>query len=180
MNAPAAKHQHSPVVWVLIADGKQAHIYECRKAIHQIPLGGANKHHYYDEKSGFELVPVPGGILEADSIDNYRIGHDRRGTASSSNSPTHNTYEPHGDIQAELKKQFSKAIASKLQHACTEKIFDRLIIVAPAQMIGELRKQVTPDVQDRIVAVLPKDLTHFQGQLLMTHLHDTLVEAHVE
>ena len=180
MNNPASKHQHPLVTWVLIADGKQAHIYGCRKAIHQIPLGGANKHHYYDEKSGFELVPVPGGILEADSIDNYQIGHDRRGTASSSNSPTHNTFEPHGDIEGELKKQFSKTIANKLQHALTEKIFDRLVLVAPAEMIGEFRKHLTADVQGRIVAVLPKDLAHLQGQILMTHLSDILTQAHVE
>ena len=46
----ATQHQQPLITWVLVADGKQANIYECRKATQKIPLAGANKHHYYDEK----------------------------------------------------------------------------------------------------------------------------------
>jgi len=167
------------VTWVLVADGRQAQIYECHKTTQKIPLGGANKHHYYNEKSGHELVPMADGFLEAESVDDYQTGHDRRGTASSSNSPTHNTYEPHGDINKELKRRFTKIIADKLQQACIESSFDHLVIVAPTRMLGELREQLSADVQNRIVGVLPKDLTHYQDHTIMAHLHDMFAEVHI-
>ena len=178
MQEHTAQHQQPLVMWVVVADGKQAQIYECYKTMHKVPLEGVNKHHYYDEKSGHELAPVLNGVLEAESIDGYQIGHDRRGTASSSNSPTHNTYEPHGDIKEELKRRFMEAIAARLEHAFAEKAFDHLVLVAPAKMIGELRDQLAVNVQSRIVAVLPKDLTHYKGQELLPHIQDTLAEAH--
>ena len=155
----AARLQQLLVTWVLIADGKRAQIYECRKTVQKIPLGGVNIHHYYDEKSGHGLVPVPNGVMESESIDDYQTGHDRRGTASSSNSSTHNTYEPHGDIAEELKQRFTRTIAGKLQNACADNLFDRLVLVAPARMISELRGRLSPAVQDRIVATVSKDLT---------------------
>jgi len=169
----------SPVTWVLVADGKQANIYDCRKAMQKIPLGGANKHHAFDEKPIHELVPVPNGALEAESINDYQVGHDRRGTTSSSVSSVHNSYEPHGDIKEELKRRFTEALAKKLGKAHEEKLFDHIILVAPAKMIGELREQLAPDLQRCVAAVLPKDLTHYLGHELLPHLQDTLLEAHV-
>jgi protein required for attachment to host cells len=171
----------SPLItWVLIADGQQAKIYDCLKAIRRMPLAGANKHHYYDEKSGHELVPVLGGVLNAESINDYQIGHDLRGRSSSSNSPTHNTYEPHGNIDAELDRRFIENIASKLHHASEEKFFDQLVLVAPAKVLGELEKFLPADVKGLVVAKLAKDLMPYQGNILMEHLHDTLGEAHIE
>ncbi|MGB9151681.1 MAG: host attachment protein [Alphaproteobacteria bacterium] len=174
-----SQHQQSSVTWVLVADGKQARVYECCKATQKVPLEGANKHHYYDEKSGHELVLVPNGSLEAGTAHDYQLGHDRRGTASNSNSPTRNTYEPRGDIKEELKRQFTRTLVGMLGKACEEKLFFRIVLVAPAKMIGELREQLPADVQKRIAAVLPKDLTHYQGHELLHHIQDTLAEAHV-
>jgi len=179
MNERKTLTQHIHVTWILIADGKRAQVYECHKNMHKIPLGRANTHHYFDEKLGYGLLEVPQGTLEAESVNDYQIGHDRRGTSSSSNSPTRNTYEPHGDIKEELKRRFTRTIADKLEHACTGKLFDRLILVAPAKMIGDLREHLAIDVRDRIAAVLPKDLMHFQIRELLPHLQDTLAEAQV-
>jgi protein required for attachment to host cells len=176
----AAQFHKLLVTWVLVADGKRAQIYDCRKTMQKIPLVGTNKHHYYDEKSDHKLVPVQNGVTESESIDDYQTGHDRRGTASSSNSPTHNTYEPRGDIDEELKRRFAKSITTKLQQACVNNSFDRLILVAPAKMINELRGQLSDEVQDRVVGVLPKDLTHYRNQVVMSHLHEMLAGIPVE
>jgi protein required for attachment to host cells len=179
MSQQAIHVQRPLVTWVLIADATQAQIYGCTKNLRQTPLGGANPHHYYDEKSGHELIPAVNGLLKAESIDDYQIGHDRRGTASSSNSSARNTFEPHGDIKGELKRRFAESIASKLQQAYAEKLFDQLVLVAPPKMIGELREHLPPDLHNVIVASLSKDLMPFHGQELMTRLHTTLAEAHV-
>lgn len=175
----AAQLQQFLITWVLVADSRQAQIYEYHKSTQEIPLAGANKHHYTSERSDHELAPVPNGALEAESIDDYQIGRDQRGTASSDNSPVHNAYAPHGDITEELKRRFAKAIAGKLHRACMENFFDRLVLVAPAKMIGELVEQLTTDVQDSLVAVLSKDLAHYQGHNGMAHIRDALAEAHI-
>ncbi|MDR3450483.1 MAG: host attachment protein [Alphaproteobacteria bacterium] len=167
------------VTWVLIADGKQAQIHSYNRSVREVPLGGANKHHLSEEKASHHLSPVTNGDMKAESINDYQLGHDRRGQTSSSNSPTYNTYEPQGDIHEELKRRFMKSIADKLHKAAESKSFDRLILVAPAKMIGELKEHMAADLQKRVVATLSKDLTHYQGEALMAHLQGTLMDAHI-
>ncbi|MDR3448948.1 MAG: host attachment protein [Alphaproteobacteria bacterium] len=162
-------------IWVVVADGKQAQVYECRKAAKIVPLGNATRQGLYDEKWAYELAPVPNGALRAESINDHQLGH----TSANANSPAHQGYEPHGDIREELKRHFTKAIAVKLARAREEKLFDRLVLVAPAKMIGELREQLPAAVQHCVTAVLPKDLTHYSGHDLLPHLYDTLNEAHM-
>ena len=172
-------HHHQPAItWVVIADGQQADVFSCLKSTHKVPLAGANKHHYYDEKAGHELVPVPEGSIKAEPLSDYQIGHNRRGTSSSSNSPTHNTYEP-GDINEELNRRFLQKISNLLQVARQAKLYDKLIIVAPGRMIRALKSQLSAELRKIIVGSLSKDLTPYHGQVLMSHLRETLTCAHI-
>lgn len=173
-------HHHQPAItWIVIADRQQADVFSCLKSTHKVPLAGANKHHYYDEKAGHELVPVPEGSIKAEPLSDYQIGHNRRGTSSSSNSPTHNTYEPRGDINEELNRRFLQRISDLLKVARQAKLYDKLIIVAPGRMIRALKSQFSADLRKIIVGSLSKDLTSYQGQVLMSHLSDTLTDAHI-
>ena len=172
---------HKPLLtWVLMADAENAQIYSCHKITHKMALAGANKHHYYNEKPDHELVSIENGRLKAESINDYQIGHDRRGTSSSSNSPTHNTYEPHGDITEELKNRFTRIIADKLKQAHDADLFDRLILVAPARIVTALKEVLSPYIVANISAIVPKDLMQYHGSALMAHLRETLVTAHID
>jgi protein required for attachment to host cells len=166
------------LTWVLVADGKTARVYQCQKTARLLPTKGLRRHSLHEEKMEQTLMPVQGAVIEAESIDDYQLGHDRRGTILNSADTAHNAYEPHGNIRKELRRRFLKAIAEKLERAYAEKEFSRLILVAPAKMLGELHEQLSV-VQSHIVAVLPKDLAHFEGQELLPYLQDTLMEAHV-
>ena len=83
----------------------------------------------------------------------------------------------HAHVDDEARHDFTREIATTLNNACTVKKFDRLVLAAPAKMIGELRTLLTPDAQRHIAGVLPKDLTHYHGRQLLDHLQDTLGEA---
>ena len=179
MREHTAHYSNPLITWVLLANNKQVQIYDCHRTYVRIPLGGANPHHYYDEKSCRELTPVPNGLLESDSLDDYQLGHDKRGTTSSSNSPTHNTYEPHGDIKGEIKKRFAESIAHKLKMAYEEKLFDQLVLVASSKIISEVKKHLGLNIKDKVVATLPKDLSQYHGRQLMTQLRDTFAHANV-
>jgi protein required for attachment to host cells len=180
MQEQALQSRSAVVTWVLVADAGQARIYLCERTAQRSPLGGANIHHGFTEKADHELTPLKEGLLKAESIDAYQIGHDRRGTSSSSNSPTHNTYEPHGDINEELRHRFMRAVATKLQLACDGNAFGKLVVVAPARMVGELKALWNADILDRIAVVVPKDLVQYHGSALMAHLREDLIDAHVD
>ena len=163
-------------VWVLVADGKQARIFACRSAIHNI-----SPHHFssHKEQTAYDLVPVQNGILMAESISDFQDEYQRYGLASNSTSPDRPVHEPHGDLKKAVRRRYIKAIIDRLQQAHTHKLFDRLVLAAPAKMIGELREQLSPGLQRCLIAVLSKDLAHFHGNELLYHLEDTLAEAHV-
>lgn len=180
MYTRAAGLEHLLITWILVADAKQSQLYEYHKIIEEVPLSGGNKHHYVEEKSSHELLPLSNGLIVAEPANDYQLDHNRRGRSSSSNSPTHNTYEPHGKIETELKRRYIELIANTLQKACLKNNFDRLVLVAPGRLVGEIKEQLTHDVLDRLVCTLAKDLAHYHGNPLLDHLHDALSEANIE
>lgn len=165
---------HEGTTWVVVANGKGAQVYRYHTFENVIPLGGIHKHPVYEERISHELVPVQDGVIKAETIDDYQIGHSRRGTSVSSIGATRNTYEPSGDIQGELKRRFTHNIAEHLAKAYAAKSFSRLVLVAPAKILGAIKEQLTPEVQGCIAAVLPKDLAAYDARTLLMHLQDTL------
>jgi protein required for attachment to host cells len=57
------------------------------------------------------------------------------------------------------KERFADEIAEALYHHAHANLFDRLVIIAPAKILGNLRKAFHAEVIDRIVAEIPKELT---------------------
>ena len=150
MYTRAAGLPHLLVTWILIADNQKAQLYECSKPMQPKKEEAGKQYYYYDERSGQTLAPVPHGFIEAESIPNGRMK--RPGDATDSNADLfHNAYELRRFIQAELHRQFLRAIASKLQQAYEVHSFDRLVLAMPSGMVSELKKRLTYDVQDCII-----------------------------
>jgi protein required for attachment to host cells len=63
-----------------------------------------------------------------------------------------------------------RKIASQINIAYQNKSFERLALVAPPKLLGELKKQLDESVLKSVVAELPKDITHYQGRDLAVHL----------
>ena len=147
-----ALDQQKETVWVLVADAKQAHVYHPHMAANGSPESQDLAAHGV-HKPTHELVPV----------FDLHINH----------------VGEHAHVDDEKRHNFTREIATKLNTAFSSKKFNRLVLAAPAKMIGELRALLTPDAQHHIAAVLPKDLTHYQGRQLLDHLQDTLAEAHL-
>lgn len=171
------RHINSLITWVLVADDEQAEISACIKTRHNVSLRGGAHHQFYEEKFGYELDAIPGGLLKSESIDAYQVGHDRRGSSSADSSPNHNTYEPEGDINREITRHYMQSIADKLHQSCAEKSFDRLILVGPAKILGALNEHLTADVQSHIIASVTKDLLHSSDEDILTHLQDILTDT---
>ncbi len=164
------------VTWVLAADNQHAEIMSCVKRTRLSGFVGMNKHHFPREAFAYELVPEPGGIIRSETLDDYQIGYDLRGTDMNSATAKRTTYEPEGNIQKELKRRYLKAIAEKLNRAALQDSFDKLVLVAPQRLIGEIKEHLPVDVLRRIVAEIPKDVMHASSHELLARLREVLAE----
>jgi protein required for attachment to host cells len=69
-----------------------------------------------------------------------------------------------------MEKQFAEQLAGQLQGCVEKKEFDRLVIVAPPAMLGDLRKYLTNEVAVKIVAEVDKDLAKIPNDEISSHL----------
>ena len=61
----------------------------------------------------------------------------------------------------ELKKErFATSIADRINKAAQSGAFSQIVIVAPPKILGELRREFTKETEAKVIAEVPKDLTH--------------------
>lgn len=54
--------------------------------------------------------------------------------------------------------------------------FDRLIIIAPATMLGNLRKMIKPEVRNKVVAEIDEDPADIPNNEIASHI-ETVIGA---
>lgn len=130
--------------WVLFADARRAQLYERRYILGQEYVNG---HPYGDRQSKCVFVPVKDGTIEAKMTDDRPSPHNPQ-------APIH--YTTH-------TRHFMKSIADKLQQSFAHKLFDKLVVVSPAQLIAELKEHLSDNVKNSIVGIPPKDFRQYQS-----------------
>jgi protein required for attachment to host cells len=126
--------------WILIADGARARIFANR---------GPGK--------GIEAVA--GGAFDADHRPDREIMSDRPGRAFESVGDARHAIEPHHDAHRELKQAFAEELAALLDAKLAAKTYDRVVLVAPPAMLGDLRASLSEPVRAVVYAEIDKDLT---------------------
>ncbi|WP_414653751.1 host attachment protein [Hyphomicrobium sp.] len=117
--------------WILVADAGRARVLE--------QLG---RHTDLSLVEGFDLShPI------AKTSEIVRGGLPR--TFDSVGQGRH-AIEPRSDPRRLEKKEFAKDLAAKLHAACEKGAFDKLILIVPAQMMGDLRRALADDVKCRV------------------------------
>jgi protein required for attachment to host cells len=58
------------------------------------------------------------------------------------------------------KERFAASIADRINKVALSGGFNQLVIVAPPKILGELRRKFTKETETKIIAEVPKDLTH--------------------
>lgn len=138
-----------PIVsWVVVADASLARIL-----VNDGPGHGFTVQREFDnevKKSGDILSDRPGST------------NDRKGYAK------HATQPP--DQVREQKRRFARDIARALDDARKQNEFVRLYLVAPPQLLGELRSELTPELAKMVAGELNKDLTKVALHDLAGHL----------
>ena len=58
------------------------------------------------------------------------------------------------------KERFAASIAEHINKAALLAAFKQLVIVAPPKILGDLRREFSKETETKILAEIPKDLTH--------------------
>ncbi len=58
------------------------------------------------------------------------------------------------------KDRFAKQISERLYKSAHRGDYERIVLVAPPHVLGEMRKELHKEVESRVVAEIPKELTN--------------------
>ena len=145
------------VTWVLIADGAQARVLE-------------------NTGPGKGLKQVEGLDWEIEPLQAQDIVSDRPGRSHSSVGSGRSAMEPKTDPVDHRETEFVKSLAAVLDRKQQQGAFDRLVIAAAPIALGDIRKAISANVRNTIVAELNKDLTNLPTAQLDQHL-DGIIAA---
>lgn len=87
-------------------------------------------------------------------------GTDRPGRFPDMGTASHRSAVEETDWHRLEKERFAKELSERLYKLAHAGHFERLVVVAPPRILGELRKDFHKEVADRVVAEIGKDLTH--------------------
>lgn len=142
--------------WICVADGTRAKMYHC-------------------DGPGREIEPalnyVPAAATRA---HNREMTVDRPGRTFDSAGFGRHAYDE-GDWQEEEKHRFALRLADLLERAAAERRFERLVVVAPPAMMGELRQCLAGFEHRMEVVEVVKDLTHATPREIRSHLAEVLL-----
>lgn len=140
--------------WVLVADGARAQFY----ARHDGALEPALDHD----------LAVPTRAPGRKAVT------DRPGRAFDSAGIGRHAMEAPTDWKTHEKQMLAHDVAVELRHALESRQCDQLVLVAPPEMLGDLRAVFTPAMRRAVVAEVGKDLTHLSAPELAAHLEAAL------
>lgn len=137
--------------WFLLANGANGRIVENRGV-------------------GKGIAPVENMVFRTDVKHAGDILADRPGRVFDSGGAGRHSMEYGSDPVREIEKQFATTLCTTLAEARAAKKFDRLVVVAAPQTLGDLRAVMDADVKNSVHAEIAKDLTHVPDQELPAHL----------
>ncbi len=79
------------------------------------------------------------------------------------------------DLKGQAARAFASDIANYLAASLAKDSYQRLILIAPAAMLGHLRQALPSNVQAVLYADIPKDLAHLPLEQLPEFLKDVVV-----
>lgn len=140
--------------WILVADGARARILE-------------------NNGLGKGLEPALNYEFAANHAPTRDMVSDKPGRGRGGGSSSH-AVESKVNWHSFEKHRFAGDMADFLEKADHDRVFDALVVVAPPEIMGALRKKMNTNVKGKITAELGKDLTHLNLQDLGEHLKDVI------
>jgi protein required for attachment to host cells len=89
-------------------------------------------------------------------------------------APPHRPIDERPSGTRALEALFARQLGAMLASYLRNNAFDRLVLVAPAAMLGELRKMLSPAVREKIIVEIEKDLTGIPSNEISRYLDDVV------
>jgi protein required for attachment to host cells len=137
--------------WIVVADAAKTRIY-------------------LNEGPGRGLTEMPGKQRDTDLKESREINSDKPGRTFDSGGQGRHAMEPPTDPKRHEKAEIAKDLIDMLSDAHKKRAFDRLILIAPPTMLGDLRGAMPKELESAIHGELPKDLTHANKRELEQHV----------
>ncbi|NIA70333.1 host attachment protein [Pelagibius litoralis] len=141
--------------WIVVADGAHARILE-------------------NDGPGKGLTPLTAEETNRTPRPSREIDADRPGRTHDRMGPGRHAMEPPSDAHRNEKRRFAEDLAQQLNTAVLRHRYDRLILIAPAKTLGDLRRSLNKEATARIHGELPKDLTPIADGDLADHLAEVI------
>ena len=140
--------------WILVADATRARVFET--------------------SPGGPLTSDLKRELSGENLSSAEIGSDRPGRTFDSGGQGRHGMEPPTDPKRHAKARFAHEVAQLLEDARKGHAFDRLIVVAPAQFLGDLRAAMPDQVARLVAEEVAKDFAMLPAHELETRLAESL------
>lgn len=141
--------------WVVVADGAHAKFFA-------------------NEGPSRGLVEIPNLELSQERHRTSDMVSDKRGRYSNEAGGGRHAFDPKEDLQHHVEHSFATKIIHELDQAAERKEFDRLVLVAPPKMLGEMRAVLPKRLKSKLAADLDRDLVRATAAELVEHLGDRL------
>ena len=141
-----AQHRLEHGIWVLVADGEKA-LFLRNKGDAEYPnLEVVREMHDENPSTREQGTDEPGRHYDTGPANNNGFAH-RSGFQET-------------DWHRIGKERFADEVAKRLYSLAHRGKFDKIILVAPPQVIGELRKELHKEVSQRVQGEVAKTLTN--------------------
>ena len=142
--------------WILISDASRARLFATNGKLKVWTLVQELDHPASRAKGVDIMSGAPGRTQQSSGL----------GSRPAMEPPT-----PPKEVEAE---HFAQQLAAVLEHGHGRNAFSRLILVAPPQFLGLLRKTLSAQVSKRVIASVDKDYTQLQERELPERLGEVL------
>jgi protein required for attachment to host cells len=141
--------------WIVVADGGQARIL-----IYEGPGNGVRQ--------------LPDSSFSDPQLPSRELLTERQPRIHESMGAVRHAIEPRVDPHEQRKKQFLVHLTEHLEQAAQRGEFEHLVLVAPATAIGELRRDFSPLLNQRLAAEFVHDYVHQSNDYIYQHIREGL------
>ncbi|MDQ0999097.1 protein required for attachment to host cells [Phyllobacterium ifriqiyense] len=126
--------------WVIVADGEKALFLRNEREVNNVELHTIHEMNQSNPATREQGTDKPGRFSDGPSA--------------------HRSATEETNWHAISKKRFAKEVADELYGFAHKGDFERLIIIAPPVVLGQMRQEFHKEVSDKIVSEIPKTLTN--------------------
>ena len=139
--------------WIVVADAARARIFR-------------------QEGEARELVPAWEYEPVGSRLQSREIASDRPGRTFNSGDPGRHAKAPPTDPARYESERFARDVAGKLDEDRKKGRFDRLVIVAAPQFLGDLRATMPAPLKACVETEIDKDLSRLPPREIRDHLEN--------